>query len=122
MVIFIGLAVTALGIYLVTRSYRLSTDGLLAVGTITKLVYRGRGGPRVHVQFKTVKNKVVEFDGGGGSFVPVTTYYQVGNQVMVLYDPNNPGDAIIYSWEFLYLVPYGVIAGGLYMIYKGFTY
>jgi hypothetical protein len=113
MVIFamlFGLVFVAVGIYSLKKSLRLRTKGRFTVGTITRWRYRGRS-ISVFVTFKISKKRKVEFDAGGGSFVGMM--YQVGQLVPVLYNPRNPLDAVIYSWEFMWATPLAFIAAGI---------
>ena len=118
--IIFGLVISGIGIYALSRNYRLYQHGVFAIGTITRIRYKRRGVPTLDVKFITTRKKIVEFNAGGGTFIRVSTpLYAVGNQVMVLYDPNNPRQAVIYSWEFLYLIPIATICMGIFMIYQG---
>lgn len=93
-----------------------------AKGTVIEMVYRrkntrsgGKGGGYLPVyQFKTLDGKKITAKDSLSSNPP---RFQVGQQVDVLYNPNNPHDARINQWLNLYFVP--VLLGGLGLLFGG---
>ena len=81
-----GLSVTAIGVYLLYRSFWLRKNGHFVMGIITTL-------KRTYsiVEFK-VNGHEFWFNAGDGYLI---WFYGVGDQVPVLYHPKNPTDAII---------------------------
>ena len=102
-----------LGIYLLRRSFYLRKKGRFAIGNVVRFE-QGRRGARVAIiQFTTSKGHEVEIRGEGATF-PV---YHLEDPVPILYNPKNPRDAIIYSSDYLWFLPLGLIGFGLYLVY-----
>jgi hypothetical protein len=62
------------------------------------------------VTFTTGDGDLVTFTDGVGTFPPE---YEEGERVEVLYDPQNPHDAILKSWKRIWMGPLWVMAIGL---------
>ena len=80
-----------------------------AQGTVIESVYRTHTDPEDSSQFTRSYHPVVRFSSGQGQTVVFTdgvgSYpeaYQVGETVEVLYDPQDPEDAMIPSWSGLW--------------------
>jgi len=121
MTIIFGLAMTGLGLFSFWRSFQLRRKGLFTIGTVKNVKWIGRH-PHVFVSFKTLEKKMIVFDVGGWTSITSSPLYQVGNPVPVLYDPQNPTDAVIYTIDVMWIVPLVLIGIGLFMIYYGFTH
>jgi hypothetical protein len=118
MAIIFGLAVVGFGLFTLWRNVQLRIKGIFTMGTITN-IQRHRRVPHVFVSFKTLKKKTIVFRAGGWSQIYTSPFYQEGNPVPVLYDPNNPKDAVIYTVDFMWLLPLAFIGVGLFFIYQG---
>jgi hypothetical protein len=103
------------------RSAKLRIKGLFTIGTVTRVKMRGKV-PVVTVSFKTTRNKTIIFSPGGWTSLNTSPFYQVGASVPILYDPNNPRDAVIYTIDFMWLLPLGFIGLGFFFMYQGFIH
>lgn len=102
---FIALMV-ALTLWFGWRSVRLTTQGERTIGQVIEMEEStdGEGGCCVYspvVEF-TANGRPVRFEGGNASSPPA---YRVGQEVKVLYNPQDPDDASIDSFYELWLVP-----------------
>ena len=120
MAVLVGFALTGLGLLGIWHSFKLQRKGTLTIGTITKIKQVGKA-PNVWVSFKTLNNKTIVFNAGGWGGIRSSLFYQVGNPIPVLYDPNNPNHAVIYSTEFMWLMPLAITGFGLLLIYYELT-
>ncbi len=121
MAIIFGLAVAGFGVFNIWRSIQLRTKGIFTIGTVSNVRFRGRV-PNVFVSFKTLKKKTIVFRAGGWTSIISSPFYQVGNSVPVLYDPQNPADAVIYTVDFMWMLPLALTGVGLFFVYYGFTH
>ena len=75
-------------------------------GTVIQMVYsedsEGGGGYAPIYQFKTLEGQDIEIQDGLSSNPP---RFKVGQEVKVLYDPENPRKARLNKWLNLYFVP-----------------
>jgi hypothetical protein len=62
------------------------------------------------VEFRTMEGETVRFTDDVGTVPPE---YEVGAKVKVLYDPNDPHNAQLVSWERLWIGPVLLIGSGL---------
>jgi hypothetical protein len=125
MTILLGLFLSGLGLFMLWRSVHLRLKGLFTIGTVIKKVVLwpwGRGAPVLTVSFKTIRNKTITFTSGGLTGINRFSFYQVGGPVPVLYDPNNPRNAVIYTLYFIYLSPLFFVGLGFFLIYQGFAH
>lgn len=69
------------------------------------------------ITFYTASGEKKTFTAGGGAY---PAKYEIGETVTILYDPDNPSDAEIKSWE-MWFVPILFMVIGLFpiMIYSG---
>jgi hypothetical protein len=116
-----GLIFTGWGFYALWRSIWLRRNGRFTVGTVTSVIWSHRVS-NVYVSFKTERKKTVVFKAGGWTSILSSPFYQVGNQVPVLYDPYNPTNAVIYTVDFLWVLPFVLTGIGLFLFYIGFTH
>ncbi len=121
MAIIFGLVVAGFGLFNIWHSIQLRTKGIFTIGTVSNVRFRGRV-PNVFVSFKTMKKKTVVFRAGGWTSIISSPFYQVGNSVPVLYDPQNPTDAVIYTVDFMWMLPLALTGVGLFFVYYGFTH
>ena len=121
MAILFGLVLAGFGLFGIWRSLRLRVKGLFTVGTVTKVKIIGKV-PNLFISFKTTRKRTVIFRAGGWTSLNMSPAYQVGSPVPVLYDPHNPGDAVIYSFDFMWLLPLALTGAGFFMIYQGFIH
>jgi hypothetical protein len=107
------------GVYAAYTGWQLQTKGVTAPGTVVRLSERSdaEGGCCTYVpviDFK-VNDQVYTFEGGNASYPPA---YDVGQQLDVRYDPNNPNTAQIDSfferWIFpMLIIPAMIIAAAI---------
>ena len=121
MAILFGLVLAGFGLFGIWRSLRLRVKGLFTVGTVTKVKIIRRV-PNLFISFRTTRKRTIMFRAGGWTSLNTSPFYQVGNPVPVLYDPNNPSDAVIYTFDFMWLLPLAFIGVGFFLIYQGFTH
>jgi len=117
--IVFGLVILGFGIFGLQRSLRLRTKGRFTIGTVTKIQYRGRS-LIVFVSFDISKKQAVTFEAGAWRGIN-TPLYKIGNQVPVLYDPNNPTDAVVYNIDSMWLIPLSFFGLGAFVIYTELT-
>lgn len=100
-----------LGVYLLRRSFRLRKMGRFTKGRVVKFEQGPRGERFAVIRFNTPKGRF-EMNGGG-----LFSTCQLGDPVLILYNPKNPREGIIYSFAYLWLLPLGLMGFGLYMFY-----
>lgn len=87
-------------------------------GTVIQMVYsedsEGGGGYAPQYQFKTLDGQDVVVQDSLSSNPPG---FKVGQEIKVVYDPENPRKARINKWMNLYFLP--VLFGGLGLIFGG---
>ncbi len=130
MVVFIGLAFVGFGVYNIWHSLRLQRKGIFTVGTVAHI--KGKGSvPNMFVKFKTLRKKTIVFRADGWAststvivwtFVRSSPLYEIGSSVPVLYDPHNPTDAVIQTFDFMWVQPIITTGFGLFFLYIGFTH
>lgn len=121
MAILFGTLLAGFGLFMLWRSLQLRRKGLFTIGTVAKVNMRG-GVPIVTVSFKTIKNKTIIFSPGGWTSISNSAFYQIGSSVPVLYDPANPKDAVIYTVDFMWVLPLFLVGLGSFFIYQGFVH
>ena len=121
MAILLGLFGASFGLFHLWRSIRLRLKGRFTIGNVSKVTMIGRT-PEIYVSFKNSKNRTVVFKAGGWTGINISPLYQIGSSVPVLYDPNNSSDAVIYTFDFMYLLPLAFTGLGFFFIYIGFTH
>ncbi|MBL8076816.1 MAG: DUF3592 domain-containing protein [Anaerolineales bacterium] len=121
MAILFGILLAGFGLFMLWRSLQLRRKGLFTIGTVTRVEWRRRV-PVVTVRFMTTRNKTIIFSPGGWTSLNTSPFYQVGNPVPVLYDPNNPHDAVIYTFDFMWILPLALVGIGCFFIYQGFVH
>ena len=114
--ILFGLAFVGYGLYRFWRSLWLLRNGIFTIGTVTKIKITH------FIRFKTAKKKTIVFNAGGWTSTNIFIVYQVGNSVPLFYDPKNPNDAMIYSFDFMWLLPLASTGVGLFILYQGLTH
>ena len=120
MAIILGSALAGFGLFGIWRSVKLRINGIFTIGTVTRVKMMGKV-PNIFIRFKTVKKKAVVFRAGGWTAINTSPFYQVGNSVPVLYNPDNPSDATVYTFDFMWLLPLVLTSTGLFFIYVGGT-
>jgi hypothetical protein len=115
--ILLGLCLLGFGSFRLWRSLQLRMKGLFTVGTVIDVEMRGSFSTLV-VRFKTTRNKSIVFRPGGWRFIFMSSFYRVGASVPILYDPNNPRDAVIYTLDFLWMIPLFFVGLGAVIIYQ----
>lgn len=89
-------------------------------GTVIEMVYRrkstsNRGGGYLAIyQFRTIDGKKIKAKDSLSRNPP---QFQVGQEIDVLYNPENPHNARINKWLNLYFLP--VLLGGLGLLFGG---
>jgi len=89
-------------------------------GTVVEMVYRrkstsNRGGGYLAIyQFRTIDGKKITAKDSLSRNPP---QFQVGQEIDVLYNPENPHNARINKWLNLYFLP--VLLGGLGLLFGG---
>jgi len=105
-----------IGIFLYSRTRRFIAKGQEVKGRVIEMVYSsdsdGGGGYSPVYQFKTLEGQDIEIQDSLSSNPP---RFQVGQEIQVLYDPENPRKARIKKWLDLYFMP--VLFGGLGLIF-----
>jgi len=98
---------------------QLIENGVTTTGTVIAMKEKkGRVGYvyRPVVSFQTVDNRTIRLTSSGASYPPK---YRVGEQVEVIYDPQEPENAKIKSFESLWLGV--VISGAIGLGFLGFS-
>ncbi|MCL4868451.1 MAG: DUF3592 domain-containing protein [Anaerolineae bacterium] len=113
-ILLISAPFLGVGLYEMGQSRRIVREYAAATGTVVGNSYsvddEGGGAYYPVVEFKPNDGRPVQFTSGIGSSPPD---YQEGEQVAVLYDPENPRQAYINSWKRLWFAPTLFIAIGL---------
>lgn len=115
-----GCVVVALGMLAVcvatfVHAMRFVSGAERTTGTVIELSSEFSDGDEVFypiVRFTTAEGRSVEFESSSGSSPPSES---VGDQVDVLYDPDDPEDAQISGFFHLWLWP--LVAGGLSLMF-----
>lgn len=132
--IFIGLFVLGLGVYAFFRQRTRLAEGAVAIGIVTDLipvraegefvVKRGEGGTQIEkkyryrpeIRFKTHAGRTIDF------IAPIATRpsrYAIGDEVEVLYNPENPKDVQINSFLNLWFATLMLVGFGLFIAGMG---
>ncbi|MBD2596190.1 DUF3592 domain-containing protein [Nostoc spongiaeforme FACHB-130] len=115
--------ITGIIIAIDTRSF--SKNSIPAQGTVINVVKhksrdsKGRSSTIYYpvIKFTANSGKVVEFEAGSGSNPPA---YSPGQQVEILYNPQEPESAAIHSWFDLWFLPIMFIGmGSLFVVIGG---
>jgi len=101
----IGLVVLFIGLFWLNATSERLKRMLDGTGTVVEVTRRRIGDdinyyPRIEFQTQTGETFQFESNTGGSS-----TSYRVGDQVLILYDPQMPQDATINSWYEIWLPP-----------------
>jgi hypothetical protein len=88
-------------------SWKLEQEGLTTTGTVLELEASdsAEGGCCVYspvIEFTTANDQTYTFEGDTASDPPA---YKVGEEVSVIYDPNDPETAQINKWTERWLMP-----------------
>jgi hypothetical protein len=106
------------GVFLYIRTKNFIGKAQEVKGTVIQMVYsedsEGGGGYAPIYQFKTLEGQDIEIQDGLSSNPP---RFKVGQDVKVLYDPENPRNARLNKWLNLYFLP--ILFGGLGVIFGG---
>lgn len=97
----IGIATLGGGVVSLVSANRRRTEWRAADGTVVKLVYTTRSMQAPVVAFSSPRGPV-QFQSNVSSSPPA---WQVGEPVKVLFDPNDPSQAVIDSFAGRWLVP-----------------
>ena len=108
----IGIGAWSLSAYLYTNVRQLLAEGEHARGTVTALSRSGSAYFPV-VAFKTAEGTQIEFVGKSGSSSPT---FVKGQQVEVIYRPENPNNAKINTFLDLWAPPYSSQFSGQYFL------
>jgi hypothetical protein len=95
------------GVYAGYISWKLENEGITTTGTVVRLEesQSSEGGCCVYspvIEFNAGNDQKYSFDGDTASYPPA---YDVGEEVSVLYDPNDPATAQINKWTERWLMP-----------------
>jgi len=101
----IGLVVLFIGLFWLNATSERLKRMIDGTGTVVEVTRRRIGDdinyyPRIEFQTQTGETFQFESNTGGSS-----TSYRVGDQVLILYDPQMPQDATINSWYEIWLPP-----------------
>ncbi|NUM47693.1 MAG: DUF3592 domain-containing protein [Anaerolineales bacterium] len=134
LLIFIGLFLLGLGVYAFFRQRTRLAEGTVAIGIVTDLipvradgefvVTRGEEGMKIEkkylyrpeIRFKTHAGRTIDF------IAPVATRpsrYAIGDEVEVLYNPENPNDVQINSFLHLWFATLMLVGFGLFVAGMG---
>lgn len=134
LLIFIGLFLLGLGVYAFFRQRTRLAEGTVAIGIVTDLipvradgefvVTRGEEGMKLEkkylyrpeIRFKTHAGRTIDF------IAPVATRpsrYAIGDEVEVLYNPENPNDVQINSFLHLWFATLMLVGFGLFVAGMG---
>jgi hypothetical protein len=116
-----GLIMLAVAIYSICTTFKFYSKGLKAQGQVTELNRRGHGAYPT-VQFYTKEGELITFYGKTASSPPS---FSVGEHVEVVYNPNNPAQAVIHSFMekwFVFIIgiifTMGFLPIGLFLLIK----
>jgi len=115
LVLSLGCFVTAGVLYVQTKNFL--KRAITTYGIVTKIVVeKSNTGKKSEYYFPIISydlsgKQTIEFQDSFGSGNP--NYYTVGQQVEILYDPQNPKEASVKRFLSLWLLPILFIIGGL---------
>lgn len=111
-ILAVSLPFLIIGLVDVRKAQVMVQEFVTASGSVIDNEYRSRTDPEDSaktywsyypiIRFRTVKGNEVVFTDREGSYPPK---YEVGDVVDVLYNPENPQDAIINSWMSIWMGP-----------------
>jgi hypothetical protein len=110
-----GLFLMRLGIKTIFRSIRLRKKGILVWGTISK-IYQDRGFTSLLVDFTALEGRYYEYQLETRALT--FSRYHEGDKVAVLYNPDNPYEANLYSWDFLWIWPICLLFIGSLLLFS----
>lgn len=134
LIVLIGIVVLGTGIYSFFYQRAQIAQCSVAIGIVTELISVRAGGEfvvskgaegtkiekkyryRPEIRFKTHAGRTVKF------IAPISTrpsHYAVGDEVEVLYDPENPKEAQINSFLYLWFNTLMLVGFGLFFIGMG---
>ncbi|MBO9315431.1 MAG: DUF3592 domain-containing protein [Chloroflexus sp.] len=101
----VGLVLLFIGLFWLNATSERLKRMIDGTGTVVEVTRRRIGDdinyyPRIEFQTQTGETFQFESNTGGSS-----TSYRVGDQVLILYDPQMPQDATINSWYEIWLPP-----------------
>ena len=115
----IGLVALVIGILWIRSTKERLKTMINHTGTVVEKVRVERPGETANfypvVEFKTQTGEVFRFEGKTSG----TEYeYKIGEQIEILYDPQDPKGAMINSWKELWLPPIALmlIGGGVMLV------
>ncbi len=111
--ILIELLITGFGIYQLWRSFHLKRKGQFTLGTLKKVMFMGRSAYGL-IKFYPKKHKPIVIKIIGPRF----TFDADGSSVPVLYDPDQPSNAIVDALDTLWLTPLLFMGIGFYGLYQ----
>jgi hypothetical protein len=99
------------GVYAASISWRLEQEGVTTTGTVVEMEASdsSEGGCCVYspvIEFTASNDQKYTFEGDTASDPPA---YEVGDEVSVIYDPNDPETAQINKWTERWLFPIIII-------------
>lgn len=104
--ILVGGGMTFAAVFLWVRTRAFLNAAQKTQGVITQMIYRrsskGGGSYLPEYSFKTLEGQQITVRDNLSSNPPM---FQVGQQIEVLYDPQNPQNARINKWMNLYFLP-----------------
>ena len=112
----VGGLLALIGVVLFIRTRTYISQAQRVKGTVIKMVYStsNGGGYAPVYQFKTLDGQNIVIQDSLSSNPP---RFQVGQEIDVLYESENPQKARINKWMNLYFVP--VLLGGMGLIFGG---
>ena len=120
-IITVGILFLSIGVFIFYEDYTFLKKSQSATGIVVDLEYTLEVGRRVYypiVNFTTEKNESITFRGRTGSTPP---QYKIGDEVPVIYDPDNPYNARIYS-AYYWVIPIVFVVVGSLCIFAPFLY
>ncbi len=114
----VGLAFLGYGLWSLSKALDAESDGVQVAGLVIRNNYDGEVYYPV-VEFHTTDAKDVQFIGPIGAS---PADYQEGDAVTVLYPPQHPDQAMIRSFEGLWLRPVACVPIGLILVIASFFY
>ncbi len=114
----VGLAFLGYGLWSLSKALDAESDGVQVAGLVIRNNYDGEVYYPV-VEFHTTDGKEVQFIGSTGAS---PADYQEGDAVTILYPPQHPDQAMIRSFQGLWLRPVACGPIGLILIIASFFY
>lgn len=109
----IGTLLLIVGLFFAYRSFWLRINGISAFGIVTS-VNIGKGRTLI-ISFKAHNKKTFTFS-SGIRFLPLFTFYNVGDTIPILYDSLNPTYVMIDNFDVMWLSPAILLISGIIIL------